>query len=187
MLIFGLCFVLYFLKLSAGIGFWSKLRRTDPQLYQVAIKYQRSLRRLAKAQLDLKFLYDCKENQVFPKFVQWKNLNRMKKRNQRRYYNLFLTDAIKEKNSHVGNLKKQCDDLKHEQSGQTTWMKFRLICFSINRLLAIEKSKITSRHDRKLNTLIELKQTADAIEENRNDTIINLSGRTLSSDEIDVL
>ena len=30
MLIFGLCFILYFLKLSAGIGFWSKLRRTDP-------------------------------------------------------------------------------------------------------------------------------------------------------------
>ena len=111
----------------------------------------------------------------------------MKKRNQRRYYNLLLIDAFKEKNSHVGNLKKQCDDLKHELSGQTTWMKFRLICFSINRLLSTEKSKITSRHDRKLNTLIELKQTADAIEENPNDTIINLSGRTLSSDEIDVL
>lgn len=105
---------------------------------------------MVKAQLDLKFLYDCKENQVFPKFVRWKNLNRMKKRNQRRYYNLLLTDAIKEKNSHVGSLKTQCDYLK-------------------------------------LNTLIELKQTADAIEENPNDTIINLSGRTLSSEEIDVL
>jgi hypothetical protein len=99
---------------------------------------------------------------------------------------LLPTDAIKEKNSQVGNLKKQCDDLKHELSGQTTWMKFRLICFSINRLLGIEKSKITSRHDRKLNTLIELKQTADAIEENPNDTT-NLSGRSLSYDEIDVL
>ena len=65
MLIFGLCFVLYFLKLSAGIGFWSKFRRTDPQLHQVAIKYQRSLRRSAKAQLDLKFLYDCKEIKSF--------------------------------------------------------------------------------------------------------------------------
>ena len=187
MLIFGLCFVLYFLKLSAGIGFWSKLRRTNPQLHQVAIKYQRSLGILAKAQLDLKFLYDCKENKVFPKFVRWKNLNRMKKRNQRHYYNLLLTDAIKEKNSHVGTLKRQCDDLKHELSGQTTWMKFRLICFSINRLLGNEKNKVTARHERKLNTLIELKQTADAIEENPNDTIINLSGRTLSSDEINVL
>ena len=66
-------------------------------------------------------------------------------------------------------------------------MKFRLICFSINRLLGNEKSKVTARHERKLNTLIELKQTADAIEENPNDTIINLSGRTLSPDEINVL
>ena len=101
MLIFGLCFILYFLKLSAGIGFWTKFRRTDPQLHEVAIKYQRSLRRLEKARLDLKFLHDCKKNQVFPKFVRWQNLNRMKKRNQRRYYNLLLTDAIKEKNTHV--------------------------------------------------------------------------------------
>ena len=46
----------------------------------------------------------------------------------------------------------------------------------------IEKFKIIARHESKLNTLIELKKTADAIEENLNDTITNLSGRTLSHD-----
>ena len=29
MLIFGLCFALYFLKLSAGIGFWTKLKNAQ--------------------------------------------------------------------------------------------------------------------------------------------------------------
>ena len=93
-LFFGICFILYFLKLSAGCGFWSKLRRTDPELHKVAIKYQRYLRRLEKAKLDLKFLLDCKANDVYPKFVRWRNITRMKKKSQKRYLHLLLNDAI---------------------------------------------------------------------------------------------
>ena len=66
-------------------------------------------------------------------------------------------------------------------------MKFRLICFSINRLIRRLKNKITSRHKNKLSTLIELKRTADEIEDNPNETILNLTGHPLSPDQINAL
>ena len=66
-------------------------------------------------------------------------------------------------------------------------MKFRLIYFSINRLLRREKNKITNRHKKKLSTLIELKRTADGIEDNPDETILNLTGQPLSPDQINVL
>ena len=66
-------------------------------------------------------------------------------------------------------------------------MKFHLICFSINQLLRDEKTKTLSCRDKKLRTLVELRKTAKAIEVNPNETIVNLSGWTLSLDEIEVL
>ena len=65
---FGIGFILYF-KLSAGRGFWPNLRRTDADLSKLALQYQRSLRRVEKARLDLNFLLDCKKHQVYPTFV----------------------------------------------------------------------------------------------------------------------
>ena len=38
------------------------------------------MKRFKKAQLDLKFLLDCKKNEVYPKFVRWKNITRMKRK-----------------------------------------------------------------------------------------------------------
>ena len=47
--------------------------------------------------------------------------------------------------------------------------------------------KIINRHKKKLNTLIELKRTADEIQDNPNETIINLTGQPLSPEQIDLL
>ena len=67
-------------------------------------------------------------------------------------------------------------------------MKFKLICFSINRLLSSEKTKIIRRHQKKLiSVLIELKRTSDGITDNPNETIVNLTNHSLSSDELEVL
>ena len=43
-----------------------------------------------------------------------------------------------------------------------------------------EWARILSRHNKKLWTLIDLKKTADAIDENPNDTVVNLSSLNLS-------
>ena len=76
--------------------------------------------------------------------------------------------------SYVNNLTTQTTDLNNYTN--VTRMKFRLICFSINRLLRCEKNKITSRHKMKLSTLLALKRTADGISDNPKETIINLTG-----------
>ena len=131
-----ICFFLYFLKLSAGKGFWTNLRRSDPNTHKLAIQYQRSLRRLTKAELDLGFLRKCKESEVYPKFVQWRNINQLRrKKKQHRFHKLLLNEAINKKNANISNLRKVNSQLKAEIFGNTTWMKAKLIIFSINRLL----------------------------------------------------
>jgi hypothetical protein len=142
-------FLLYFFKLSAGHGFWTNLRSTDSDLYKLCIRYQRSLRRFEKAQLDLKFLLDCKKNQVYPKFVRWKNITHMKrKKAQTHYLHLLLNDAIHDKKITLQKLTTETTELTHQLSQRTTWMKYKLICFSINHLLSFEKTKIVRRHQK---------------------------------------
>ena len=74
MFILGLCFILYFLKLSDTNGFWKNVRITDPELHLIAKSYQKVLRKFRKAEKDVKFLTDCKSSNVYPKFVRWKNI-----------------------------------------------------------------------------------------------------------------
>ena len=42
MFVFGLVFILYFLKLPGTIGFWSNLQNTDKVVYKAAVIYQKS-------------------------------------------------------------------------------------------------------------------------------------------------
>ena len=97
-----------------------------------------------------------------------------KKPNQ--YHRLLLTDAIKDKNSHIVNLFKQCSVLRTELFNGTTCMKAQLVVFSINRLLKSEMAKVGTRHNKKMDNLLSLKQAIDGLQENPNDVILNLSG-----------
>ena len=69
MIFIGIVFVLYFLKLSGRSGFWRKFRETDNVTRNMAIFYQKLLFKVQKLQMDLKFLYKCKNENVYPKFV----------------------------------------------------------------------------------------------------------------------
>ena len=129
-LLIGVCFFLHLLKLSAGSGFWLNIQNTHPVLHKLAIRYQRCLRRLEKAQLDLNFLHDCKKNQVYPKFERWKNITHLrKKKTQGHYLLLLLNDAIKDKKINIDNLTNRTLELKQHLSNQTTWMKFKHLFF----------------------------------------------------------
>ena len=74
MLLFGVCFILYFLKLSNISGFWKKLSRADKEKNIIAKSYQRILRKWMKPKHDLHFLYEYKSHNVYPRFVRWKNI-----------------------------------------------------------------------------------------------------------------
>ena len=109
------------------------------------------------------------------------------RKKQNRYHCLLLTDAIKDKNSHIVNLSKQCSVLRTELFNGTTWMKAQLIVFSINHLLKSEMAKVRTCHNKKMDYLLSLKQVIDRLQENPNDVILNLSGQDFSDDQIDVL
>ena len=64
------------MTLSGKNGFWSNFRSTDPVLHQKSKALQRVLKKKIKAEHDIKFLNACKENDVYPKFVKWKNIKR---------------------------------------------------------------------------------------------------------------
>ncbi|XP_066913068.1 uncharacterized protein [Clytia hemisphaerica] len=70
---------------------------------------------------------------------------------------------------------------------KTTWMKYKLILFSINRLQDNICKKTKSRHQKKLDALIINKRVLDGIAPNPNSIITNLTDFELTETEIEVL
>ena len=106
---------------------------------------------------------------------------------KKRYLQSLLKDATTEKRSTIRNLSTLIQNLKQQLRSRTTWMKFQLICFAVNRTLEYEKKKIIKRHSKKLHVLVSLKRSAEGLEENPNDTIVNLTGQSLSHEQMEVL
>ena len=80
--IFGLVFILYFLKLSAGKGFWFHLQTTDFIVYKHAIRLQRISKKVDKSKLDINFLLQCCDTDIIPNFANLKKLKQMNKRSR---------------------------------------------------------------------------------------------------------
>ena len=101
-----------------------------PVVHKLAVLYQRSRRRLAKAELDLAFLRDCKKAEVYPKFVRWKNITQMKlKKRRQKFHKLFLNEAINEKNADIAKLRQTTTLKKDAILNKATWMKAKLSIF----------------------------------------------------------
>ena len=103
--LFGLTFLLYFLKLSVGNGFRNNLRNTDHKVYKEAIKVERLLLKLKKYECNLLFLVKCGDENVYPKFVQYKHLKNKRYKHRYRYYRRILLDEITAKNKALRDLK----------------------------------------------------------------------------------
>ena len=133
MFVFGLVFILYFLKLSGTIGFWSNVRNTDKVVYKAAVIYQKSLRKLVKAKLDREFLNSCKDNSVYPKFVRCKYKKYKSLSECNKLYLTNLKDAIKTRNNDIRKLEKDHEQAKEPLKQTVTWMKYHLINYSVNK------------------------------------------------------
>ena len=99
--IIGLTFVLYYLKLSDGNGFWRNIRLSDENLYKKAVDLERISKKLQKAKQDLSFLYDCRNEDLHPKFTCWKNFKTLDNQTKRKSYRKVLNDAIKTKHATI--------------------------------------------------------------------------------------
>ena len=187
MFVFGLVFILYFLKLSGTIGFWSNLRNTDKVVYKAAVIYQKSLRKLVTAKLDREFLNSCKDNSVYPKFVRWKNAKYKSLRERNKLYLKNLKDAIKTRNNDIRKLEKDHEQAKETLKQTANWMKYHLINYFVNKLEEKQTKVIKDRHLKKFDALLVNKCIQDGIHNNPNKLITDLTNTDLTDEEVSIL
>ena len=185
--ILGLSFILYFVKLSDVNGFWKNIRRSDPDCYQRAVKFERIRKKLKKAELDLKFLYDCRDEDLHPKFTRWKNFNTLDDRAKHRAYQKVLNDEIKAKHKHIRKLRLTHAQKEDSFSSSTTWMKRLIVTNAVNGSVNSLMLKAKKTHAKKFANLLEEKRRRDGIVKNPNQCIINLSGINLFKDQYEAL
>ena len=187
MQLFGICFLLYILKISAPKGIWFNLRTADPAAHKVAITYQRHYRRIMKAEMDLKFLLACRDDSVYPTHVKWSILKKIKPRERLRHHQRNLKHSITEMNEKVRNLKKQNDEMDSSLKNALTWMKYNVFKISIRRLIDSERLKVRKRHEKKFDKLKMESAVKNGTKKNPNNLITNLTDETLTKEETEVL
>ena len=137
--IFGLSFLLYFLKMSDGQGFWINYRNTDEESHQQAVKVQRIYKKLARCELAIKFLVRCRDANVFPKFTRWKNANTKDFKVKNKYRRKVLLDEIREKHNQLRKLKDEASKEEDLLYTGLTFMKRWALKHSISNTTEIEK------------------------------------------------
>ena len=184
---FGVVFILYTLKLSAGKGFWFNLRVTDHEVYKLAIKLERLEKKYQKCKLDIDFLSKCRDTNINPNFTQLKQLKEMDRKMRFKFCRKLLFNEISCKHKRLKSLKKNIDVVQTELLNSSTWLKRKCITYSINYVLSRFSDDVTKRHKRKYENLLNVKYKKEGIQNNPNNIIWNLSSRNLSNEEYDVL
>ena len=78
----------------------------DHKVYKEAIKVERLLLKLQKCECNLSFRVECRDENVLPKFAQYKQLKNKWDKHTNRYYQSALMDEIYAKNKAPRALKK---------------------------------------------------------------------------------
>ena len=185
--LFGLCFLLYIIKISAPKGMWYTLRTADPVAHKAAIAYQRRQQRLMKAELDLKFLLECRDKKLFPTHVKWKILKKFKPRDRQRHHERNLKESISTINEKIRKLKPEYQEAESDFRKTLTWMKFTIFKISIRNNTNRMKEKIAETHRKKLDKLLVDKAVREGTTKNPHKLITNLTDITLTNEEVEVL
>ena len=187
MLLYGLIFVLFYTPLSGSSGFWKSLQTTDKTLHKVVVLYQKSLRKLEKRKLDINFLNRCKDTNVFPKFVRWRSVKHKPLHIKSNLYRKNLNNAINERNNEIRKLSAERDTNKTRSKQATTWIRYKLVIYSINDAQSKINTITSARHQKKHDALIVNKRITDAIKKNPNNLITNLTRFEITFNEVEVL
>ena len=163
-------------------GFWYNLGSRGSITYKPALKYKRCLNKARKCDPHIQFLHNCKSNVANPKFIRSKIIPTKNEQYQNAFYARLLSNEIKEKDFNkellkcLGNLQ-NC----------TTWMKAQIIKYSVNCYINKQMAKLKERQKKKLDGLIAEKNIQDGLQNNSNNLISILRGKTISATEIEIL
>ena len=187
MQIFGLAFLLYFLKWSDGSGFWANYRISDESSYKQAVKLQRLQKKLVRCELAIKFMTKCRDANVFPKFTRWKNANAKAVKDRNKYRRKVLLDEIRDKHKQLRKMKEEVQLESNKLFNNMTIMRKWMVKKSVENIVNIEKRLVQKRHDKKFKDLLNEKSKVEGTTENPNKTIWNFSSQELTNDEYETL
>ena len=177
--LFGITLVLYLLKLSVGQGFWKNFRNADETSYKISVKYERVRKKLQAAEIALKFLIQCRDEDILPKFTRWKNHNKLNNNKKECRRRKILFEEINEKHKRI----KQEEAQVEENLKQITWLKRTVVKYIINNYIKREEERIKKRHEKKLRNLRREKRLIDGTSPNPNKIIINLTNTQLINEQ----
>ena len=144
-------FLLFMFKLTDGKGFWYNLRLFYKEINKQAIKVKRVMKKVKRCERTLKFLCNCRDNDVFPKFVRWRNIKNQPLKKKNRYYRWILWDEID------GKIKRNND-----------WIKGIVLKCPLKMVICKEERKWIKTHNKILDGLISHKKEIIGINENPN-------------------
>ena len=151
-------------------------------------KFEKNDYKLWKSHLDLRFLLECKKNNLIPKFLQFKLANRHLHNSvvYKKCQIKLLEEEIRAKRKRINILEKDTKRIKEELQGTVSGLDFSYICSLF--LVANDKSILHQDNiqKRKLKNLFSLKEV---INDNHdpNKVIFNFSSYELSDVEKNVL
>ena len=153
-------------------------------------KFEKNDYKLRKSHLDLRFLLECKKNNLIPKFLQFKLANRHLHNSvvYKKCQIKLLEEEIRAKRKRINILEKDTKRIKEELQGTVSCLDFSYIC----SLFLVANDKSILHHDniqkRKLKNLLEI-SLKEVINDNHdpNKVIFNFSSYELSDVEKSVL
>ena len=180
--LFGITLVLYLLKLSAGKGFWKNLRNAGEPSHKIAVIYERACKKLQAAEYALKFLIQCRDEDISPKFTRWKNLRKLSISKKKKRYKKILFDEINNKHKLIKQLKREKVEAE-ENLKRVTWLKRSVVKYMVDNYLKHEETVIKKRHEKKLQNLRREKRSIDGTRPNPDKIIINLTNTKLTNEQ----
>ena len=139
-----------------------------------------------KAELDLKFFYRCKDDELYRKFTECKHYKRLRPKVREKHYNTILKDVLA---THTGKLKIL---IKSSKQWKVSPWEHHMIKIYLNQIFCTSfgikrKQEDCWKTQEKATKLYVKKQVRDGIVENSPKLITNFCGYDFSSKEIEIL
>ena len=99
-----------------------------------------------KAKHDAHFLHECKTQNVYSKFVHWRNNKNKTLKERNNYYNKNLNLAINKRGQELTMLTEEQSSILKNSKDSTTWMREISVYYSIKQRQIKLCKKTKERH-----------------------------------------
>jgi hypothetical protein len=159
----------------------------EPSLHAAAVTLQKLYYKVKKTELDIAFLIKCRDHNITPKFVRWKNLKSKRHNLRSAYHRKILKETIQDQQNSLRQFKTSLHDHKLSITFQTTWFQNIQLKYHAQRPMDNKLLQVSQRQERKFQSLLKEHAISTGIKNNPNEIITNLTGDIITSEEEPVL